>query len=336
MNPGVETTSPQTAIAPAVRPEHPLITCVIPAYNESTNLAVLIPQVAAALSQLSPHYSVLVVDDGSSDDTVATVTNCAKQYPVQLLSFSRNFGKEQAIGAGLDHAQGDLVFLMDADLQHPVAMLSEFFALWRHGYDMVYGIMSTRAHEGSLKRFLTRRFYALMSRAASIDIPPDAGDFRLFDRRVVDALKSLPERTRYMKGLYAWVGFKCVGVPFMPGERHQGRSSFNFRRLGSLALTGITSFSEFPLRILGLSGAVISLGAIGYGLWVTIRTVFFGVDVPGWATLVVGMALLGGIQLFSLGVVGEYVGRIFNEVKARPRYIVAHRYGFDDQEHDKQ
>jgi glycosyltransferase involved in cell wall biosynthesis len=321
-----------TSLSSVVRPEQPLITCVIPGYNESANLAILLPQLVAALSKLSPRFSVLVVDDGSSDDTVATVTVCAKQYPVQLLSLSRNFGKEFAIAAGLDHAAGDVVFLMDADLQHPVALLSEFFSLWHNGYDMVYGIMNNRSHESSLKRFLTRRFYAMLSRAASIDIPLDAGDFRLFDRCVVDALKSLPERTRYMKGLYAWVGFKAVGVPFVPAERVQGHSSFNLRRLSGLALTGITSFSELPLRVVGLSGAVISLLAIGYGVVEAIRAFFFGVDVPGWATLVVGMAFLGGIQLFSLGVVGEYVGRIFNEVKSRPRYIVAQRYGFDSKE----
>ncbi len=226
----------------------------------------------------------------------------------------------------------DFVILMDADCQHPVELIPQFVEHWRNGYDMVYGVICDRANESFIKRRATRLFYKWLSRTASIPIIPDAGDFRLFDRQVVNALKALGERSRFMKGLYSWVGFRSIGVTYQPAARHAGRSQFSLRQLSRLALTGFTSFSDIPLRVWSVIGGVISLCSIFYGLYIIFRTMINGVDVPGWATVTVSMTLLGGLQLFSIGVLGEYIGRIFTEVKGRPAYLVRCRYGFEQRD----
>ncbi|HEY3697916.1 MAG TPA: glycosyltransferase family 2 protein [Spongiibacteraceae bacterium] len=316
--------------APAYEPS---ISCVIPAFNEAENLRVLIPQLTATLAALSRRVEIIIVDDGSSDDTAATAAALTENYPVRCVFLSRNFGKEAALTAGIHEATGDVVVLMDSDLQHPVAMIPVFFAKWREGYEMVYGVRANRDDESFLKRHLTHGFYTLLRRASRIPIQPDAGDFRLLDRKVVDSLKALPERSRFMKGLYAWVGYRSIGIPFQVEERRAGRSTFNFRRLTRLAIMGMVAFTELPLRISAIIGLFISFAAIIYGIYVAIRTALFGADLPGWATLVVAITFLNGIQLMAIGVVGEYIARIFNEVKGRPNYIVARRIGFDDEHH---
>jgi polyisoprenyl-phosphate glycosyltransferase len=304
------------------------ISCVIPAYNEAKNLRKLVPDLYACLQTMTSSMEILFVDDGSRDDTYDIAVELSRDYPVKVIQLSRNFGKEAAMTAGLEHADGDVIILMDGDCQHSTDVLPKFLQEWRNGYDMVYGVRSGRESEPLWKRKFSNMFYALMQSATSVPIIPDAGDFRLMDRRVVDALNQLPERTRFMKGLYAWVGFKSIGCAYDVQERHAGQTSFNFRRLIQLALTGIVSFSDVPLRVWSAIGAVISLISIMYGAYILIRTLWFGVDLPGFATITVSIAFLGGVQLLSIGVLGEYIGRIFNEVKQRPIYIIANKVGF--------
>lgn len=318
-----------SAMQPLPRPVEPHIVCVLPAFNEASNLRLLVPPLCEYLRRFSPHFELLVVDDGSRDDTAATAIDLAQHFPLTLIGLSRNFGKEAAITAGLDHAEGDVVILMDADGQHPLEALDEFFAGWRNGYDMVYGVRADRDDETTLKRSLSQLFYRALSSSASIEIHPNAGDFRLMDRRVVLALRQLPERSRMMKGLYAWVGFPSKAVTFKVAPRAAGRSAFGLRRLSSLALTGFTSFSSTPLRVWVVVGAAVAGMAMLYGTVILIRTIFLGADVAGWPTLAAGMAFLGGIQLFSIGVLGEYIARIFSEVKGRPLYLVGGIYRHD-------
>ena len=318
-----------TAAVPLYEPR---ISCVIPAYNEAENLRILIPQVTETLRALSKHIEIIIVDDGSSDATAATAVALMENHPVRCVFLSRNFGKEAALTAGIDEASGDVVVLMDSDLQHPVSMIPVFFEKWREGYEMVYGVRANRNDEGFVKRHLTHGFYRLLRRASRIPIEPDAGDFRLLDRKVVESLKSLPERSRFMKGLYAWVGYKSIGIPFQVEERRSGRSTFNFRRLTRLAIMGMVAFTELPLRISTIAGLIISFLSIIYGCFETIRALFFGTDLKGWATIVVAITFLNGMQLMAIGVLGEYIARIFNEVKGRPNYIIARRLGFDDRD----
>jgi glycosyltransferase involved in cell wall biosynthesis len=249
---------------------------------------------------------------------------------MRYVSLSRNFGKEAALTAGIDRARGDVVLLMDADLQHSPALIAEMIAAWRAGADMVYTVRATRGDESFLKKLGTKVFYRLVNAGAAVEIPANAGDFRLLDRAVVDALKSLPERNRFMKGLYAWVGFRSVAVDYVPDERHAGESSFSMRRLSRLAVTGVTAFTNTPLRLWSALGALIAVGAILGGVWFIIEHYTFGADVPGWATLAVSTMFFSGIQLLSIGILGEYVGRIFDEVKQRPVYLVRHDTGAAD------
>jgi glycosyltransferase involved in cell wall biosynthesis len=219
------------------------------------------------------------------------------------------------------------VFTLDADLQHPVEFLPQMLQVWREGADMVYAVRRDRSDEPFVKRIGTRMFYALMKMGSSIEIPPNAGDFRLLDRCVVEALSSLPERTRFMKGLYAWVGFHARAIDFDPPARASGRSGFGIRALLSLAASGLTAFSNLPLRLGSALGAFLALIAIGYGVWVVIEHFVTGHDVPGWATIVAGLMFFSGVQLLTIGILGEYLGRVYDEVKRRPRYLVARRLG---------
>jgi polyisoprenyl-phosphate glycosyltransferase len=318
------------SIALADRPcAQPKISCVIPAFNEGENLKVLLPQLAECISAMTSKFEILIIDDGSQDDTYQTAVELSKKFNIKAIQFSRNFGKEAAITAGLEHADGNLVILMDGDCQHTTAALPQFLARWREGYDMVYGVRKGREAEPIWKRYFSNFFYSLMKSATSVPIIPDAGDFRLMDICVVNAINELPERSRFMKGLYAWVGFKSIGCPYEVQDRHAGSTSFNFKRLTQLALTGIVSFSDIPLRVWSSIGALLSLMSILYGLYILVRTLVNGIDVPGWSTITVCITFLGGIQLLSIGVLGEYIGRIFNEVKQRPIYIMSSKSGFD-------
>ncbi|USD66224.1 glycosyltransferase family 2 protein [Vibrio sp. SCSIO 43136] len=299
-----------------------IITCLLPAYNESDNLPHVVKDAYNYLRDFCNEVEILVVDDGSSDNTVETAKALSEQYPISLVKLSRNFGKEIAISAGLDNARGDVVILMDSDGQHPLPVVGEFIEHWRNGYDMVYGVRNNREDESLAKKLFTKIYYGILKRISDVDIHPDAGDFRLMGRNVVDALKSLPERTRMMKGLYAWVGFKTKPVTFQVEERLSGQSTFNFRALTSLAMTGLTSFSSIPLKIWMLVGLIISGLSFAYGMFILFKTLIFGTDVPGWPTLTLAIFFLGGIQLLSIGIMGDYLARVFNEVKKRPLYIV--------------
>ncbi len=308
--------------------QSPSISCVIPAFNEARNLDTVVPQFLAALARLSSHVELIVVDDGSRDDTQTVMqTLCAAHREVVYLKLSRNFGKEPALTAGIDAARGDVVVLMDADGQHPVELVPEMLARWRDGCDVVYAVRKTRDDQSGLQASLTGLFYKLVNYGNRVKIPANAGDFRLMDRKVVEALKRLPERNRFMKGLYAWVGFNSTAIDYQPLPRTDGKSNFGLRGSLSLALTGILAFSIAPLRALTLVGLVLSAIALGYGGWVVMEYFFLGIAVPGYATIVVGMMFFSGIQLLSIGVLAEYVGRIYEEVKQRPPYLISQRSG---------
>ena len=317
-------TAPTAAgLAPRGRPEPMRISCVVPAYNEAAHVGQFLRDLQTTLLSMTERYEIIVVNDGSRDKTEHEVASVAAQCGVRYLSLSRNFGKEAALSAGIDVAKGDAVILLDADYQHPLALLPEMVHLWQAGYDMVYGVIADRGHESRLKRWGTGMFYQLMEYDSMVTIPRNAGDFRLLDRRVIEALRQLPERNRFMKGLYAWVGFKSVALPFVPLERASGLSSFGLRSLSKLALAGVTAFTTLPLRIWSAVGAAISLAALLYALWVAVETLLFGNPTPGWATLTVGLMFFSGVQLFSIGVLGEYLGRVYEEVKRRPLYLVS-------------
>jgi len=316
--------SPITIVAPRSK-----IACqiemsfVIPAYNEAGNIAEVIARVHAEAARLNLTHEILIVDDGSVDATCAEAIAAGDRAPVRVLRLSRNFGKEQAIMAGLGRATGAAVVILDADMQEPLSCLKVMLAHYRGGYEMVYAVRASRKDEPRSKRAFTRIFYKLLNMGNRVDIPADARDFRLMDRRVVDALCALPERDRFMKGLYGWVGFRTIGVPIDLEPRCRGTSKFGFTGLLRLALTGLTSFTDWPLRMWTGIGVTIACLSILYGIWIALRTLFFGVDVQGWSTLVVAVCLLGGVQLISIGVLGEYLGRVFTEVKGRPGFIIA-------------
>jgi polyisoprenyl-phosphate glycosyltransferase len=304
------------------------MSCVLPAYNEAMNLGRVVPDVLRVALALSPQVEIIVVDDGSRDDTALVMHGLCTIHPqVVYVQLSRNFGKEAALTAGLDAACGDVVVLMDADGQHPSSILHEMLFKWKHGADVVYAVRKTRDDQTLLYGRLANVFYTLINWDSQVKIPPHAGDFRLMDRMVVNALKALPERNRFMKGLYAWVGFQSEAIEYEPLPRTAGRSKFGVRGGLSLALTGMLAFSTAPLRLMTWLGLLLSCVALGYGAWVVVEYFWLGMAVPGYATIVVGMMLLSGVQLLGMGILAEYVGRIYDEVKQRPAYLVAARTG---------
>ena len=306
----------------------PSLSCVMPAFNEASNLGLVLPQTLAALGQLSPRIELVVVDDGSRDDTARVMQAlCAVHPELVYVQLSRNFGKESALTAGLNLAHGEVVVLMDADGQHPLALLPEMLAKWRQGADVVYAVRKTRDDQSALQASLVGLFYKLINWGNRIEIPANAGDFRLMDRQVVNALKALPERNRFMKGLYAWVGFNSTAIDYEPLPRADGLTKFGLGGSFSLALTGMVAFSTAPLRLLTWVGLLLSLAALCFGSWVVLEHFISGAAVPGYATLAAGMMFLSGIQLLSIGILAEYVGRIYDEVKLCPSYIVAQRNG---------
>ena len=301
----------------------PDLSFVIPAYNEAGNISRTVERVDAQARKLVSSFEIIVVDDGSADGTFNEAKALADDYPVRALRLSRNFGKEQAIMAGLERSAGAAVVILDADLQEPLCHLETMLKHRAEGFEMVYAVRAQRRDETWRKRAFTRAFYALLNSGSETAIPANARDFRLMDRRVVDALCALPERNRFMKGLYAWIGFRTKAISIDLDRREAGISKFGFRGLFKLGLTGLTSFTAWPLRVWTGIGMSIAACSILYGLWIAIRTVVFGIDVPGWSTLVVAVMLLGGVQLISIGVLGEYLARVFTEVKGRPGFIVA-------------
>lgn len=305
------------------------ISCIVPVYNEEAVIKKFIEKLHSILREISNYFEIIVIDDGSRDKTLEKIQALAKSYPIKILGLSRNFGKEIALTAGLDHSQGEVTIILDADFQHPPELILSFIHHWAEGYDMVYGLRDHRKSESYIKRNAARLFYWLMQKTTKIDMPNNAGDFRLMDRKIITALQQFPERTRFMKGLYEWVGFKKIGVPYEVNERAGGKSSWGFYKLTELAITGITSFSDVPLRVWGFIGFIISLISLIYAIFIVTVTLLYGADLPGFPTLVVAIMFLGGIQLLSIGILGEYIARIFTEVKQRPKYILQVKEGFD-------
>jgi glycosyltransferase involved in cell wall biosynthesis len=304
---------------------------IAPFYNEAGHVSAFLDRVTAALAQTDVDWSIVCVNDGSSDDTLANLMAArGGEARIKVIDFSRNFGKEYALTAGLDYAMADAVVLMDSDLQHPPEMLPAMIAKWREGAEVVYMVREERVDVGFLTRIGRNLFYLIFRLAADIRLPPEAGDFRLLDAAVVAAIRRLPERTRFMKGIYQWVGFRQVGLTYNEEARATGKSKRDPWRLIAFALDGISAFSNLPLQLWSLLGAVIAGVSMIYGASRILRTFIYGVDVPGYESLIVAILFLGGVQLLSLGVLGGYIGRIFNEVKARPLYIVRHTYGLDE------
>jgi polyisoprenyl-phosphate glycosyltransferase len=326
-NPAINNTR-QLQIAGGIKaapstPEHkPELSVVIPVFNEEENIIVLHSRLTAVLEETHLDYEIIFVDDGSNDDSLNQLQNLSvKDKRVLVVELARNFGHQVAITAGLDHSQGKAIIVMDGDLQDAPEALPQFIAKWRQGYDVVYGIRERRK-ENWLKRIAYAGFYRLLRRVSNIEIPLDSGDFCIMDRRVVDLLRGMPERNRFIRGIRSWVGLNQIGLPIERHARVAGKPKYTFRRLMLLALDGLVSFSYLPLRIITILGFSISLLSIFAAVFYAVKRLMTGLGPPGFATLVVAVFFLAGVQLITMGVIGEYVGRIFEEVKQRPLYIV--------------
>lgn len=308
-----------------------LLSLIVPVLNEEEAIPLFYAAVREVLHDEAYELEFLFVDDGSTDRTLEIIEELhAKNPRVRAISFSRNFGKELALAAGFQAARGDAVIPMDVDLQDPPALLKRFLRLWEQGYEMVIGVRSRRDADSWAKRVSAGLFYRLFSWLTRGRVVPNAGDYRLMDRSVVDALNSLPERVRFTKGLYGWIGFRCAVVEYERPPRVAGSSKWPGWKLWNFALDGITSFSTLPLRLWSYLGMLVAMGGFAYAVYLVLRTVCFGVDVPGYASLMVAVLCLGGLILCSLGIIGEYLGRVFQEVKGRPQYIVRARIGLDE------
>ena len=276
-------------------------------------------------------WEILFVDDGSTDATLAAILSIRTRDPrIRAVSFSRNFGKEAALSAGLDHASGACVIPIDVDMQDPPEVIGAMVARWREGFDVVYGVRADRATDSLPKRLTADLYYRAHNWLSRDKIPEHAGDFRLLDRKVVEVIRQLPERNRFMKGLFAWSGFRQTAIEYERAEREIGSSRFNYWKLWTLAIDGITSASTVPLRVWSYLGAMVAMAGLGFALYLVVRTVLFGTEVQGYPSLMVAILFFGGLQLLSLGILGEYVGRILVEVKHRPIYVVRDRIGLDD------
>ena len=315
-----------------LRPVRPLISIVAPCYNEAETVDLFVDTIFKIVADEDFKVELIFVDDGSVDETREKLSALADQRPeIKVVIFSRNFGKEPAMTAGLDHASGDAVVVMDVDLQDPPELILDFVEKWREGFDVVYGMREDRASDSAAKRITANGFYHLFNKISGLKIPENAGDFRLIDRRVVETIKQLPERSRFMKGLFAWVGYDSVGVPYARPERSAGETKFSFWRLWNFAVDGFVSFSTAPLRVWSYIGAVVAFLSVVYASLIVLRTLVTGVDVPGYASLLVFILFFGSVQLISVGVLGEYISRLFVEVKQRPLYIVDEVYSQEPQ-----
>lgn len=314
----------EVSTPPSVTPNVavPVLSIVLPVYNEQENLPTLFARVTSVLQQCEPNYEIIFVNDGSRDASGDLLNEFATQSPkVIVIELARNFGHQIAISAGLDFARGQAVIVMDADLQDPPEVLPEFIAKWREGYDVVYAIRERRK-EGWLKRIAYALFYRLLQRIANIQIPLDSGDFCIMDRRVVDLLVGMPERNRFVRGIRSWVGLNQTGLAYERHARYAGAPKYTFSRLLYLAFDGLVSFSFVPLRMISMLGILVSLISIVLASIYAIQKVTVGLYPPGFATTIVAILFLAGMQLITMGVIGEYVGRIFEEVKRRPLYVV--------------
>lgn len=306
----------------------PVLSVVVPFYNEEGNVDALFARLLPVLDGLGETWEVVCVNDGSADATLERLLACrTRESRIRIVDFSRNFGKECALSAGLDQARGQAVVVMDADLQHPPETIPALLDKWREGYEMVYAVRHARTGQSPLYRLFARLFYAIMGKLSDVSLPAEVGDFRLLDRSIVEVIKVMPERSRFMKGIFSWVGFRQTGVVYRQEARTGGASRWRFLALLRFAFDGLAAFSTFPLTVWGLIGAAISGLSFLYILVRLIRVAFWGIDVPGYESILVAVLFLGGVQLLSLGILGSYLGRVFQEVKQRPLYVVRRVYG---------
>jgi glycosyltransferase involved in cell wall biosynthesis len=309
----------------------PVLSIVAPAYNESKNLPAFLAAIIPVLEAIGETFEIVFVDDGSKDGTLGLLAAAASQDSrIKVVGLARNFGKDIALSAGLAHTTGQAVIPIDCDLQHPVELIPEFVAKWREGNDMVLGVRSKRDEEGFLRRSASRAYYRFMKAMTSVEIPANAGDFRLLDRKIVDVINKMPERHRFMKGIFAWPGFKVARIEFQANVRaNETRSTWSFFKLWRFALDGLFSFSTTPLKMWTYVGVLAALGAFIYGAVTLVQKIFFGIDAPGYASLLIVMLFFNGLLLISNGIQGEYIARIFEEVKERPLYVVGSKFGFE-------
>jgi glycosyltransferase involved in cell wall biosynthesis len=300
------------------------LTIIVPVYNESQVLHEFHGRVSRVMDGLDAHCELLFVNDGSKDDSLAIIRQLASSSDsrVSYLNLSRNFGKEAAMSAGIDHAEGDAVVIIDAALQDPPELIPEMMQLWQQGYDTVYGQRTERLGETWGKKLTAKYFYRLMQGVGRFTIPEDTGDFRLMSRRAVLAVRKLPESHRFMKGLFAWIGYPQIALHYSRDPRSAGETKFNYWKLWNFALDGITSFTTLPLKLATYVGTFIAFFAFLYGLFIVVRTLMYGDPVAGFPTMMTVMLFLGGVQLLFLGILGEYIGRMFDETKRRPLYLV--------------
>lgn len=307
-----------------------LLSVVAPCYNEEAVLGVFFERLKAALDTCGVAYEIICVNDGSRDATLAGLLfHRSQDDRIKIIDFARNFGKEAALSAGLDAANGDMVVPIDVDLQDPPEIIARFLDAWEQGADVAYGVRADRSSDTPLKRLTAQGFYRAFNAVSDVALPYNAGDFRLIDRSVVNVLKQLPERNRFMKGLFTWVGFSQAAVPYVREERAAGTTSFRYWRLWNFAVEGITSFSTAPVRIWSYIGLGSGTLAALYAIFLIARTIIRGQDVPGYASLMVAVLIGFSLQMIATGVLGEYVSRIYQEVKGRPLYVVMSRYGFE-------
>ena len=300
-----------------------LVSIVIPVFNEEGNLPVLYERLSAVLKMPAMDYELLFVNDGSRDQSLALLKSYADlDSHIKIIDLSRNFGHQLAVTAGLDHCQGDCAVIIDADLQDPPELITELIAKWNSGYQVVYARRIKRKGEHFLKVFTARIFYRLLKKLANIEIPLDTGDFRLIDRKVINNLKAMPERNRFIRGMVSWIGLRQTSVQYVREERLSGETKYPLFKMIRFALTGLTSFSLVPLQLASLFGFLVSAISFLAGLYTIYLKIFTVQTIPGWTSLMIALLFLGGIQLITLGIIGEYIGRISEEVKQRPAYIV--------------
>jgi polyisoprenyl-phosphate glycosyltransferase len=304
-----------------------MISIVSPFYNEQAVIHLFFQKIEAILIDVTESYEIICINDGSSDNTLALLLKERERNPnIKIIDFSRNFGKEAALSAGLDYAKGDAVIPIDVDLQDPPELIPLMIAKWKEGNEIVLAKRIDRSSDTLSKRITAKLFYKLHNMISDRPIPENVGDYRLMDRVAVDALKKLPERQRFMKGLFSWVGFKTTEIEYVRAERAAGNTKFNGWKLWNLAMEGITSFSTVPLRAWSYLGLLFAVSAFFYGLFIITRIFMYGIDVPGYASLLTTILFLGGVQLMGLGMLGEYIGRIYLESKSRPLYLVRKEY----------
>jgi glycosyltransferase involved in cell wall biosynthesis len=304
------------------------LSLLVPIYDEGTVIDTFFETMEPVLEKLDMSYEIVCVDDGSNDDSLEKLKRHRdRNANIKIIELSRNFGKEYALTAALEYCVGNAVIPIDVDLQDPPELIPEFIDKWRQGFNIVHGVRADRRSDSLLKRGTANMFYKMYNHLANVHLPPDAGDYKLMDRCVVDAIRQLPERNRFMKGIVNWVGFKQTSIDYVRKKRAGGQTKWNYWKLWNFALDGITSFSTVPLRIWTYIGAVISLSSFAYASYLVFRVFRFGIELPGYMSMMVVILFLGGIQIMTLGVIGEYIGRLYQESKNRPMYIVRNTFG---------